>query len=188
MNYPNPNAEISWFDIDKFEENYNQRREFQTNYAWAIPTQEVIKSIVTFANNDVIYEIGAGKGYWAYFINKEGGNIKCFDNSDCISNYFINKETFYPVKFCTPIGVGEECKNANVLMFCWPEYDKNWAYEYLKTIKPSKLIYVGEEYGGCCANDNFFKFIDKNYKEVDFMKIPQWVGLHDYCFLYEKIN
>ena len=108
-----------------------------------------------------LYEIGAGKGYWAYFINKEGGNIKCFDNSDCISNYFINKETFYPVKFCTPIGVVEECKNANVLMFCWPEYDKNWAYEYLKTIKPSKLIYVGEEYGGCCANDNFFKFISK---------------------------
>lgn len=194
MDYPNIQ------NVNSFE-SFQERRKFQTNFSWAIPTPKAIKSIVDFAAGEVIYEIGAGKGYWAYFINEMGGKIKCFDNPDCVYDYFESPKkndcgqniatadelkTFYPVDFCTPKGVVDKCKDANILMFCWPEYDKKWAYEYLKKIQPDKLIYIGEEFGGCCANDDFFKYIEKKYEEYGYTDIPQWYGLHDYLFFFKK--
>lgn len=182
-------------------ENIQKRRKFQSNFSWAIPSVKAVKSIVDFSNNETIYEIGAGKGYWAYFIDKMKGKIKCFDNPECVFHYFQSPKqndcgqnitdisqfkTFYPVDFCTPKEVFKKCKEASVLMLCWPEYDKDWAYEYLKKINPKKLIYIGEEYGGCCANDAFFDCLEKNYKEIGFTDIPQWEGIHDYCFFYER--
>ena len=182
-------------------ENFQKRRKFQSNFSWAIPSAKAVKSIVDFSGNETIYEIGAGKGYWAYFIDKMKGKIKCFDNPECVFNYFQSPKknnygqniadisefkTFYPVDFCTPIDVVQRCKDAKVLMFCWPEYNKSWAYEYLKKIKPEKLIYIGEGYGGCCADNSFFDYIKKCYDEYGFTSIPQWDGLHDYLTFYTK--
>ncbi len=201
MEYPNVKTTIDEYTMSKSLENIRERKNFQMNFSWAVPTPEAVKSIVDFAGSDTIYEIGAGKGYWAYFINEMNGKIKCFDNPDCVFHYFKSPvsndfgqniadisqfKTFYPVDFCATKDVVRGCKNAKVLMFCWPEYDKSWAYEYLKTIKPDKLIYIGEGYGGCCADDSFFKYIERCYDEYGFTSIPQWDGLHDYVMFYTR--
>lgn len=201
MNFPKFKTFVNYehpFDVIK---NMQKRKKFQTNFSWAIPSKKVVKSIVDFANHETIYEIGAGKGYWAYFIDKMNGKIKCFDNPECVFHYFQNPQknncnqnlnnittfkTFYPVDFCCTNEIIKKCKKANILMFCWPEYNKNWAYEYLNKIFPQKLIYIGEGFGGCCANNAFFNFIEKKYDEIEFIDIPQWEGLHDYCFFYER--
>lgn len=178
-----------------------KRREFQSNFSWAVPSPDAIQAIVDFALSDTIYEIGAGKGYWASFIHELGGKIKCFDNPDSVFNYFKSPrcndrgqniadisefQTFYPVDFCTTMEVLEKCQKAKVLMFCWPEYDKDWAYEYLRNINPEKMIYVGEGYGGCCANDDFFNYIEGNYNEYKSVSIPQWNGIYDSLILYNR--
>ena len=197
MDFPELKTDVDYEKPLGSIENIQKRREFQTNFSWAIPSAKAVKSIVDFSGDETIYEIGAGKGYWAYFIDKMKGKIKCFDNPECVFHYFQSPkkndcgqniadisqfQTFYPVDFCTPKEVFKKCKEANVLMLCWPEYDKDWAYEYINKIKPKKLIYIGEEYGGCCANDAFFDYLEKNYKETGFTDIPQWEGIQDYCF------
>lgn len=70
----------------------------------------------------------------------------------------------------------------------WPSYDEPWAYEMLKRMKAGRtLIYVGEGDGGCTADYNFHKHLNKHCEEVEYLSIPQWSRVHDYLTVY-KVN
>ena len=58
-------------------------------------------------------------------------------------------------------------KEVEFIIMSWPPYNEPIAYEVLKTMRevnPNlKLIFIGEDYGGCTADDNFFD----NVKEIE---------------------
>jgi hypothetical protein len=74
----------------------------------------------------------------------------------------------------------------DVLMMCWPPHSDPMAYEALRAFKGDKLIYVGESDDGCNATDAFFELIEKEWVKIKVINIPQWFGLHDSLYLYEK--
>mgnify|MGYP001603501330 CR=1 FL=1 len=73
-------------EYDSMQRMIHQRRSFLSEilareilvrlYAWAVPTEEVIRTLVKHAP---IVEIGAGTGYWAHLIHQMGGDILAYD-------------------------------------------------------------------------------------------------------------
>lgn len=74
----------------------------------------------------------------------------------------------------------------HTLFICWPSYDDPMAVECLKYYRRDTLIYIGEESGGCCADNEFWKTIESEWICVKKMKIHQWFGIHDSLLIFKR--
>jgi hypothetical protein len=188
--YPYVNNFMSDCISDEFLNNftirYHMREEFVKQFSWAIPSREAVRRIVDFAENDEILEIGAGTGLWSWLISEFGGKITACDIQpihDCL--YFNNKaKYFYPVKLSNDII--SLAKDFKCHFYCWPSYSDSWSGEYLNTLMPEKVVYIGEGYGGCTGDDAFHDTLSKQYEMVDEYRLDQWYGIHDHLSLYKK--
>jgi len=167
---------------------YDKRGEFTAFFSWAIPTYDAINKIKEFANGDTILEIGAGLGLWAKLLELEGAKIIATEpRSDGYKHNKLDDSYYY--FNCHKLDYIESLdkfKDLNILMLCWPPYSTKMAFYTLKKFKGNKFIYIGESCGGCNADDSFFSLLDKEWKEIDEISIPQWWGIHDCMVLYER--
>ncbi len=60
------------------------------------------------------------------------------------------------------------------------------AFECLQAYQGKRLVYIGEQSGGCNATDEFFDRLEQEWEEVASHRIIQWSGLHDYIVVYER--
>lgn len=159
--------------------NYRYRHELVVKYAWAIPDDEVINTIVKYSP---IIEVGAGTGYWASLIAEQGGDILAFDISpytNCQANnqhYLVQQAEESIVK---------NYSNRS-LFLCWPPYKEPMAHDCLKNYKGDTLIYIGEFRGGCTADNKFFDLLEKEWELIEEQNIPQWETMHDYLSIYKR--
>jgi hypothetical protein len=80
-------------------------------------------------------------------------------------------------------------KNVDFILMSWPYMDIT-AYKVLQTMRivnPNiRLIYIGEDMSGCCADDNFFESMDEIYTEgmqdVN-LKFCSFPSIHDRVYL-----
>jgi hypothetical protein len=182
-------------------QSYLVRQELVNKYSWAIPNEEAIQTLVDYSP---IIEVGAGTGYWASLISQERGDILAFDNSissfnsisPSLSNSIFISPSFSPYENCQ---AGNkyylvEKGNENIvrdysnrtLFLCWPPYKEKMAFNCLNNYKGNTLIYIGEERGGCTADEAFFNLLDKDWKLIKEISIPQWPYIHDYLFIYKR--
>ena len=161
-----------------------------THYAWAIPNAEAI-GFLTYHSvfHAPLYEIGAGNGYWAYCIDKAGGNIDAWDSGEWCQNPMhlgirVPRDTWYPVRQCHASGFTAPADKT--LMLCWPTYDEPWATDVLTTYSGKNLIYIGEGSGGCCGDDELHAQLRYNWTETRVITIPQYTGINDALFHYER--
>ena len=161
------------------------RHELCQRYAWAVPNEEAIKTIVKYSP---IIEIGSGTGYWAKLISDAGAFIKSFDlfppYSDNINVYHKSSGCYFP------ISEGNESKLLEytnyTLMLCWPPYVDKMSFNVISNYSGKYLIYIGESYGGCTGCDEFHEYLYKYFNEVEIVNIPQWNGINDYLWIYER--
>lgn len=157
------------------ENSYTIRDKVRRKYSFAVPNNDAIQTLIKYSP---LIEIGAGTGYWSYLINKAGGQCTAYDNGDWKwnQNYVkINK------------GGPEVLKNSKDNLFlCWPPYNDSMAADCLNNFNGKYLIYVGESYGGCTANDEFFNILKEKYTPEEVIRIPQWHGIHDCMVVYSK--
>lgn len=179
-------------NLHKFEKLYKDRllrEDLLKRFSFAIPTEEAIKGIIKYSP---IIEIGAGGGYWAYLIDKYGGEIVAFDNYSRDKGFLEYEKVKYFTKTWFNVRWGDEKtidKYPNHTLFlCWIGYGSDLGYKALKRYKGKYFIYIGAGMGGCTANNEFFKYLNKNFKETENFYIPQWYGMHDYLDIYERIK
>lgn len=72
------------------------------------------------------------------------------------------------------------------LLLCWPPYDSKMASQCLRAFQGDSVAYVGEHEGGCCADDAFFKALEKGWENVREVDLPQWPGMHDYLSIWRR--
>lgn len=161
-------------DFDSFK----LRDECMKKYAWAIPTELIIKTI---AFCSPIIEIGAGTGYWAKLIAERGAEVVAFD--DCSSHY---TEKDYGTHYKVEWGSDKMIRHYpnHTLFLCWPPMT-DMALECAQQYKGDTILYVGE-YKACNANDAFFDYMSKNFEVRATMNMPQWGGLHDDFTIYTR--
>lgn len=155
------------------------REYFVNHYAWAITDPVAIDFISQHCkqNELKIIEMGAGTGYWSNLISKNGVYCICYDaEQPKISHSTIHYGGAERIR---------EHKN-KTLFLCWPPYSTPFAHECLKNYKGEYVFYIGENEGGCCGDDNYFKYLEKNFEIEKTISIAQWRGLHDSLFLYKR--
>jgi len=155
--------------------------ECRAKYSWAIPSEEAIN----VREYGPFLEVGSGSGYWAYEMATR--SITPTDKSHADPHWFNPNrggKLWYPV-FKVSAEQAVETYDRAGLLFCWLSYSESWAHETLKKFKGKHVVYVGEGYGGCTADDGFHE-LSANWDEVLELDIPQWWGLHDRLWAYTR--
>ena len=180
------------------------RRDVTRHYSWAVPSEEALLAIVEFSAGKIV-ELGAGTGYWARLLSNLDADVVAFDKHPAPSednHWHKGAESFFPVQRGGPVKAARYPDRA--LMLCWPPYGDPFASRTLKAYQNAggrKLIFIGEGAGGCTGDDAFFTILGTNdYDKEDdtpsqdgwvcvkTIDIPQWWGLHDGMYLYERIK
>ncbi len=184
------------FNSNDFELNFAMnyfREEYIKEYGFFIITNNFISTMKEHFLTDTILEVGAGSGFLSHCLQKEGINITPTDKRITKNNYGFRK-TYTDIIEADSVVFLKNNPEYNTVLMSWPNYDTDFADNILKNMNVGqKLIYIGEGYGGCTANDNFFErlelkaVLDENltnkFKESNF----SWFGIHDKIKIY-KIN
>lgn len=161
------------------------RTELVQKYALAVPSQEALDVI---ARHSPLIEIGAGGGYWAYLLKKQGAEILPFDIEPphkCNNSYRGNQ----PMEWVLILQGGpEQLKKFKdrTLFLCWPPHGDNMALKCLKAYKGDVFLYIGEPEGGATANPAFHKLLEKKFHCEHVVGLPQWQGVWDRLSVWRR--
>jgi hypothetical protein len=168
-------------------EYWNKREDFRSGTSWHIPTKELVDSLVEYSP---IVSVGSGFAYTESLAVKEGADIVATDLSPNKKNTWCRDGEFYcGVEKIKADEAVKKYKDRNVFM-AWPPYDNPMAAEVANAMDTGKyLIFVGESYGGCTGDDNFFELLSEKFEVVNYdIPIPNWPGIRDECVIYKKIK
>ena len=161
-----------------------RRSAFTTYISWSIPTIDVLNGITTFINDEKVLEIGSGHGLWAKLLKLRNVDILATDSFS--TNYSEYNKTLTHIQPISAIAAINTFFDINVLMIVWPSYEDSFAFDSLSNFKGNKFVYIGEDEGGCCACDEFFKKLNSEWELVEFFELKKWYGIHDNCYLYTR--
>ena len=166
------------------------RNKYVRRFSWAIPSMGALEIISKYSP---ILEIGSGTGYWAFLLKAYFNcDIKCYDKRSEFKKWFCKKTDKKTVEnFChvPPIfennmeKIIKENKD-RTLFLCWPVENA----DCVKYYKGKHIIYIGESEWGCTGSEKFFNIINKKYKSIIEYNMIQWPGLHDYLYVYERLQ
>lgn len=163
---------------------YTSRRECVRKYAFAIPNQAALDTIAKYAP---IVELGAGTGYWSYLLRQMGVRVVAIDEAPIDGkhdNHFEFEKSWTEVVPGGPADLVNYLEHT--LMLCWPNYNSSFAYDALKAYGGKTCIYIGEGWGGCTGDEAFHELLSDAWNEVAAVDIPQWDGIHDALYVYER--
>lgn len=170
------------------------RDRYVKRFSWAIPTQKIIEKIAEYSP---IVEIGAGRGYWAKLLQGVGADVVCYDKNPpglsddnkyhppCEGLGFLQGQR----EFVSVLQGDEQSivkHQDRALFLCWPPYADTMAFDCLKLYAGKTVIYIGEGDGGCTGCDGFHEKLEREFNEVFNDGLPQWWGIHDELWIYER--
>jgi hypothetical protein len=192
-----------WMPSWNFEKEQNRDALVQ-EYAWSIPDPGALAFVARHLAPHAV-EIGAGTGYWAWLLSQMGVKMVCYDlyppqltgQNRYHSPRSTGSRTHQPGDLCLetrdifyPVQSGnhEMARNYpdHTLFLNWPPYDDPMAYDTLRAYTGNKLVYIGEECGGCTGDDKFFELLSQEWEDVADCPIVQWWGIHDSITVYER--
>jgi hypothetical protein len=158
----------------------------QATYAYAIPSPETISWMSRFCGDRPIVELGAGRGYWAAQLSREGLVIDAYELEppDTTDNVSFPRGKGRQVNVWYPVGkladARLDARPDHVLFLCWPPgWGDTMASDALTTFELAsgdRLIYVGEPKGGKTGNDGFFDALSARWEleSVDSSFVSWW--------------
>lgn len=178
-------------------DSYKARHASSAAFSFAVPTDEALDLIASFGP---VVEIGAGTGYWARLLADRGCDVVAYDLLGSAFDKWFPGGQFGNVEKGSTDKAEEHADRT--LLLVWPPMS-SMAADALRCYESAggkRLIYVGEGYGGCTADDDFFAMVgDHDYcsdepcqhgpptwRETQTLAIPQWDGIHDYLGVYER--
>ena len=165
---------------------FSRREDFRKGVSWHVPTEELVDLILKYGP---LVSVGSGFAYTESLVKQRGGDIIPTDIEPTENNPWCRDGDFYCEVEKLKSGDAVKKYNDRNVFMAWPPYDTSMAYEAAKEIELGRyLIYVGEGYGGCTGDDQFFNELRDKFEKVEDISIPQWCGIHDYCQVYKKIK
>lgn len=138
-------------------------------YSFAIPTKEALRYLV---DRSPVVELGAWDGYWAYEIDRLGGEITAFDLNPVLNPWYPVSKADQDVLLSTD--------ESATLFLCWPPVG-GMAYEAL-LLHDGDVVYIGELPGEgfkAFADMRFFDTLEARYEQVDRLSLPSHPGAKD---------
>lgn len=165
---------------------FHTRGKLVGQYAWSIISDEFIQAIKAYGVD--VLSVGAGSGYNERLMSDAGISVVVTDPFPPGENrYFapdckIWSDTLHAMNAVDAI----RYFSSHSLFMSWPVYGADWPVEALMEYKGDLFFYIGEGYGGCCANDDFFEYLHEGFEMVKQYDIPQWYGIRDYAAIYRR--
>lgn len=180
---------------------YPARDSFVSKFGWSIPCKEAIEAIKKYAR-EPLYDAMAGTGFWAKILNLNGIKTIAYDLHSNLNKNHYHSEVLYTnrisptkhlkVKRKNALRLGHDLGKGRIkgdLFLSWPPYRCSAASELLSMLKiGTRVFYIGEGYGGCTGDASFHVNLDNNFKLLERVFLPQFPGIHDSMYIYEKIK
>jgi hypothetical protein len=149
-----------------------------TRYAWSIISPGDVDWIVEQLDGRPVVEIGAGSGYWAWQLAQAGVDVVAYDpHPPAADNQYCKHGPYAPVAVGGPGAVTLHPDRA--LLMVWPPYGGAHAEEALRAYRGDLLLYAGEGWGGCTADDGFYELLDAEWVETSVSeRHVSWSGIH----------
>ena len=151
--------------------------------------KDMCEDLAEFIGNGKCLEVMAGLGSLSYGLRQEVVDIITtdlyIDHPLNYNNIWCDIEQIDAVEAVRKYG-----KDVDYVIMSWPRGDeKHTAYQVAKElykIDPNKvLIYIGEQEGGCCADEMFFagiEYTNKNKFDCINTHFSNWYWVHDQIY------
>ncbi|MGY4101264.1 hypothetical protein ACW2Q0_17170 [Nocardia sp. R16R-3T] len=137
----------------------------QATYAYAVPAPETVLWMREFSLGRKVFELGAGRGYWARQLADVDVPVCAYDSEPPASTTNVSfpavrgqANEWYPVEALARFE--SDLDGDGVLFMCWPpgwnDPMASTALEEFESRGGHRLIYVGEPMGGKTGDDKFF--------------------------------
>jgi len=174
---------------------FSLRQIYIKKFGYFLVSEDFLKNAIELFSKNKILEVGSGSGFLSSCLQSYGLDITPTDEN-LKSNPYGFTDTYTDIIETDSVQyLKNNVKNFDTVLMSWPNYDTDFAYNILKNMKKGQtLIYIGEGYGGCTGNDQFFDRLDSHAilmeKETDKMDKAsfQWFGLHDRVSVYKIIK
>jgi hypothetical protein len=166
------------------------RKEYISRFGFYLISQPFLNICADLFQDMNILEVGAGTGFLSHQLKNLNLNISAIDQKIQNNNYGF-KNTYFDLIEDNAIDFLKNHSEFDLIIMSWPNYNSSFAYNILKNMRPKqKLLYIGEGFGGCTANDQFFDLLEKRTIELPETNLLQqysssWPSIHDFPFLYE---
>lgn len=162
------------------------RNKYINKFGFPLFAENWVKPLAKWIGNRPCLEIMAGSGYLSYALNKYGVNIKATDNYSWQKKLDMTQKYYRVENMDAVEAVLKYGKDVKFVICSWPYMD-NTAFRALMAMERvnfnCRMIYIGEGYAGCTADDNFFEYqevcnVEGFNKAVSAYR--SWTGVHDY--------
>jgi len=144
----------------------------QSVYAYAVPAPRTLDWVAELSTRRTVFELGAGRGYWAKVLADRGVAVRAFDSEppDTTTNASFpgaigQRDVWFQVDGSAEFEA--DLDDDSVLLLCWPP---GWgnpmasaALELFERRGGHHLIYVGEPKGGNTGDEPFFDRLSRNW-------------------------
>lgn len=187
-------------NFDNYQMQTSIREVYLPRFGFPLLNKDFIDDLVKFIDGRKVLEIACGNGFLAKCLHDKGVSIIPTDNLSWETSPNIrgdlHKWKFYHYVDIEQIdyhkALDKYIGSVGVVLISWPVYGDSIAFNVLrKCIEYNvPLIYIGERYGGCTADDHFFVAIDNDKYKLTFdelsTKYISFFGLYDSCYVIQK--
>lgn len=171
---------------------FSVRRQYVKEFGYVALTDKFVSNLSSILVGHKVLEVGAGTGFLAHLLSKNGTDIFAIDKKITNNDYQLNHH-YYEVFEDDAITHLQSAKQFyDSVIMSWPPYESSMAYEVLQAMySGQQLIYIGESIGGCTGDDDFFDLLHKkatiNQEKTsivarDFLSFP---SIHDRPVVYD---
>ncbi|MEV6791317.1 hypothetical protein AB0M87_04795 [Streptomyces sp. NPDC051320] len=154
-------------------------------YAWSIISPGDVAWMSNVLGGRMVVEIGAGSGYWAWQLEQAGIDVAAYDPNPVGENTYCTSGPSTTVLRDDASAVKHHQDRA--LLMVWPPFQGESARHALSSYEGDLLIYAGESYGGCTADDDFYELLAAEWDEIG--TSPQhvtWWGIRCRLSAYQR--
>ena len=171
------------------------RREFTSNFGFPIITHEAINWIKRIIEDDNLLEIGAGNGYLAEELGKQGFQVHATEPHPVgpENQYAINPRR-NPIELEQYDGLTSLDKYPGInMLWSWPQ-PEDYTADVLLKFEGQYFIYIGEPPTGqgddlrssATGGLRFHQVLQERFDLVDTHYIPTFPNIHDAIYIYER--
>lgn len=175
-------------DVDRWVREALKRTDYVKRYSWTITDPDSVAFVAERPRGRLVDPM-AGTGYWAWVLTQAGVDVVAYDlnppSPDTEANHW-HRHT------ATHVTIGEaDAKNSvgwhasRTLLLSWPPYEFD-ASPILNAYCGDRVIYMGEDWGGCCGADAMFEAFERGWEQIAERVPVQWDGMHDIIRVYDR--
>lgn len=159
-----------------------------SKYSWTVTDPATVEFVRDHAGPMLVDPL-AGSGWWAYLLEQDHVDVLASDANPpdgTDANTWHRGGAHLPLLRLDAVDAVERGGPLRTLLLSWPPYDSDIGAQILAAYRGSRIIYIGEGWGGCCGDDGMFQQFESDWSEVAEHRPIQYYGIRDWVTVYER--